>query len=469
MPIGFLSPFLIMIYPCMDMYFNNIGEALFKDVVFITLIFIIITFFLIIIFRLFIKNLSYAVFLTAFILFIFLNFRQFYEFFVQFMWLSYMQFLVICFFIIGCVCIVLKKFNLTREIENINKFLTLVFSVLIMVSFIYALPKIISFNKVIKNVKSEKIESTTNYVDNNMDKPNFYWLIFDEYGGYENLKSLIDFENNDFYKMLQKNGFNVSYSSKNNSIYTHIVLASLVSMKENVLGVGVGDIKVSENIRADAHIVQLFINHGYEFNKITNDPVGKNLKISYSNNLEETNTETVYGMILANTVLYPINFNISDNYEKTIYNEMSYLYDSIKLKENGVFSFAHFSIPHHPFIFDRNCNKNPFDLYNNIDNTNIYLNQLLCVNKVIEKFIKKIIHEDPNSIVLIQSDHGWRLLRQRYAYFNDRKPTKEEYENMKSILNVLYYKGDKVDIEGLSGYDTLKMVVDKVLGEGKYE
>lgn len=103
-------------------------------------------------------------------------------------------------------------------------------------------------------------------------------------------------------------------------------------------------------------------------------------------------------------------------------------------------------------------------MYQELENEQIYLNQLKYVNKVIGNFIDLIRKKDPGAVVLIQSDHGCRLVLQRNTYLGQRKPTKEEIEYMKSVLNILYYKGEKVNIEGLSGYETLNLVVNKILG-----
>lgn len=460
--IEILSSFLIALYPCLYMYFNNIGEAFFLDIVPISIIFMIISAILLLLTYFLFKNITKAIFCSNIILFLLLNFKSIEDFLNNmYSGFYYWHVVIIIIFIIISLIIFLIQYNF-KELKNMNKILTLIFAFLIIFNFATSLPKIIKMNN-LYDTHQDNVTVISKVENNSINKPNFYFLIFDEYGGPENLSYFMQYDNRDFYNNLEKNNVNVSYTSRNKDISTIAVIVDLVNFEF----ISNSSITTHESmlLRHNAKLVQLFKEHGYKFNKITNDAVGKGFEIDYSSadsNIEST-TETAYGMIINATIFYPLNFNISDNYVDNLKSRLNYMYDSIKLEDGGVFTFGHFNLPHLPFVFDEYGNINPNYLYRDIENSETYLKQLKYTSKIIEKYISLIKEKDPKAIVLIQSDHGCRLVQQRNAYLGQREPTQEEIEYMKSILNILYYQGEKVDISGMSGYDTLKLVVNKIL------
>jgi hypothetical protein len=86
-------------------------------------------------------------------------------------------------------------------------------------------------------------------------------------------------------------------------------------------------------------------------------------------------------------------------------------------KNNKYFLFGHVVLPHPPFIFNKKCDlKKTFTNEGMIDESlNImekeeyyigYKYNYICSLKIIEKLIFSIKKIDPNSIIVIQSDHG---------------------------------------------------------------
>jgi hypothetical protein len=77
----------------------------------------------------------------------------------------------------------------------------------------------------------------------------------------------------------------------------------------------------------------------------------------------------------------------------------------------GSFVFAHNMPPHPPLIYDRNCGTPAHAGANMLDfNWNVrkemYIDEVACVNTKIERVAKAIVAEDPDAIIVIQSDHG---------------------------------------------------------------
>ena len=67
-------------------------------------------------------------------------------------------------------------------------------------------------------------------------------------------------------------------------------------------------------------------------------------------------------------------------------------------------------IPHLPYRFDSQCNtiavKNNLSL---LEQKNLYIEQLKCANKQTLEFIELIKKNDPESIIIITSDHGPKI------------------------------------------------------------
>lgn len=117
-----------------------------------------------------------------------------------------------------------------------------------------------------------------------------------------------------------------------------------------------------------------------------------------------------------------------DAIEKFILNVKKY-----NKKDQLYFYFLHDQIIKEPYPFDSNCKKIEFKNINNEINFNIqgYLDTYGCAIKKINKLISFLDEYDQNSIVIIQSDHGFRApykdykdLR-RYEIFSLIKINKE--------------------------------------------
>ena len=80
----------------------------------------------------------------------------------------------------------------------------------------------------------------------------------------------------------------------------------------------------------------------------------------------------------------------------------------------NTYNFIYFYPPHHPYIYDRDCSliSDPtaisLDLSVEEMNHKAYLNQIICVNKTILKFIEMLKNKKlyNNSLIIITSDHS---------------------------------------------------------------
>jgi hypothetical protein len=148
-----------------------------------------------------------------------------------------------------------------------------------------------------------------------------------------------------------------------------------------------------------------------------------------------------------------------------------------KLRRYGqpLFVFAHVTIPHPPFVFDENGkpvkSQRPFMLLDGptllasgmteAEYVSGYTKQLAYVNKRMMVIIDEITRDAPDAVILLQGDHGSRLM------LTDRLETTDVREAT-GILNA--YRLPGVDMQGLlyqriSPVNSFRAVFDAYFGE----
>lgn len=336
------------------------------------------------------------------------------------------------------------------------------FSGLILFNAIKAIPEIIKKNTKETGSSQFEIQQGTITSHNNV-----YFFVFDEYGGYDNLLRYTGFDNSAFYEALEDLGFNVSLHSRNYSIDTYIELPNLLNLSFVNNGKMSHDTK---KLALDSPVLfQLFKENGYSLNVVSDYghiPI-ENTEVSVDYAYVSGKYEdTLKVLILNNSVYYPF---LSNQYRNTriveVENMFQYLTNSWKLQPLKLFTFSYISFPHLPWVVDEFGNNISLSNKQNWQNSDVYLNQLKYCSKKIMGVVTNIIKNDPDAIVIIQSDHGYRqayYLKNWYGETYDDWGLEMQY--IRNILNAVYYKGEKIDIENYSGVNTLIIVLNEHFG-----
>ena len=93
------------------------------------------------------------------------------------------------------------------------------------------------------------------------------------------------------------------------------------------------------------------------------------------------------------------------------------------------------------------------------------MNQLQYVNMVIEQAVENVLENDPNAVIVMQSDHG-----ARYPYFmvwyygGPEYDPEEEMIYMQNVLNCVYYQGNEYEIEGMTNINTWRYILNEIFG-----
>lgn len=117
-------------------------------------------------------------------------------------------------------------------------------------------------------------------------------------------------------------------------------------------------------------------------------------------------------------------------------------------------TFSHIKCPHVPFFFDQFGQIRPFSQRMNWNNPALYRDQYIFITKHIVNIYKTIISADPNSIIIILSDHG---IRQHSQGFTTITPKDDCW-----IFLSVYYCGQPLDIEGMSSVNLLRYIATEL-------
>ena len=128
---------------------------------------------------------------------------------------------------------------------------------------------------------------------------------------------------------------------------------------------------------------------------------------------------------------------------------------SNKQYSNHTFTYAHLMIPHSPYVLDsagslRKQDETPDKMK--------YLSQLKYSQKIMVYLISTITSYDPNSVIIIQGDHGYRGLTNPVDKRNEEK----------TIFNIIYLGGEQLPKNTLpylnNPINNFRIVFNKLFG-----
>lgn len=275
------------------------------------------------------------------------------------------------------------------------------------------------------------------------DTPDVYLIIMDEYTPFHIMREAFGIENRRFETFLKEHNFYVSYSSKNTSHQTAKVTANLLNMDYVV------ELNEAQTVafyrRNNPAIISYFKSRGYLTYTVekglANDWLVKSSDISHSGSGDLLVNFRV--LIQSNSILKYMNTEVSK--KDLLLSSFNYIKAQAAKGNKPKFLFAHFMSPHYPFALTDE--KSAQSAGNSREG---YEKEWVEVGNYLEDMLSEIITNNPDSIIILQSDHGFKSL--------------PVHEQAHSVLNAVYYRGQIYDsIEGLSGINTVRKIVSEVL------
>lgn len=330
----------------------------------------------------------------------------------------YIPFFLITFIIYLLLLTRLTDFQTKKILSYLNVFFVIV-TCIELIKFGLA-----GIHKQIYIPKTDKIFFTS---INKSSKPNIYLLVFDEYAGFESLKTHFNYNNESLKDSLSKRNFFISQNSSSN--YNLTLASMLATLEMNYIN----NYDQKEFNRSSIHgtaahalyennLTDFLHNNGY---KIINNTFF-NLKYSNSNSvalipledrfvLDKTFGRTISKGFLQNIPSNTVQNMLQTHYSKIYrYNErvISTLRSTIQQKINPAFIYSHFLIPHLPYLKDKTGNVRSYAAaYNELkarESPDQYIEYLQYTNQLMLQFTDSILRTDHHSIIILMSDHGYR-------------------------------------------------------------
>ncbi len=303
--------------------------------------------------------------------------------------------------------------------------------------------------------------------DNN-EMPDIYYIVLDEYAREDAIRTYFGYDNSSFVDFLSKKGFYVADGSTSNYITTYSSLSSSLNLDHISRLAEDAGVVVNQRLYGcmiqDARVIHLLKRAGYKFvffpsgfcmtNRNPNADVtmaGSGLRLSE------------FERVLFDTTMARHLNPAYRNYRDNILYAFEALPRVAEMKE-PTFTFAHITMPHRPYLFDRQGKPLPTRFVHKTamtkdEYTDLYLGQLVYLNQRMRTVITDILAKsDTPPIIIVQGDHGMKMSVEGGASPSD--------ELKKCILNAYYLPrdGKKLLYSTISPVNTFRIVFNLYLG-----
>ena len=300
-------------------------------------------------------------------------------------------------------------------------------------------------------------------------KPTVFWIVFDEYPSFINLKKGWNY-NNPMDSLLRQRGFFVADSAKSNYNFTHYSLTSTLDMVylnhlRNHSIVTIRDLVRGHKSLAKNNVTSLFESQGYSIQNFTiynldNYPSEGILSFQQAPR-SLIDQQTLDGRIKNDIGWNFINLfkkdkksadsayflqknrEIDSSYNLLIRNSQA-AFRKQALKQTPSFFMIHVLLPHEPFIYRQDGTLGAFSAADS--NKEAFLEQLKYTNGIVEKITDSIlsVYAKKEIVIIIQGDHGFKfeesdpLFDQEscgilYAVYNNKRNYSSYYQSVSSV------------------------------------
>ena len=462
---GLAAVILTSLYPCVFIFAQNAGEAELGDTRLFVAIFLLTALAMLLVTGVIFRNMSRAAFMTCLGMLVVINFTMVSQAIKgKLPWLRdrYQLLLIGLILLLILILMLKKKPNMTAGCGII----ALTFGALCFVSGIIAAPKLISgATQPPPPDAPEEIRSA----HFSGEKRNVYYLLFDEYGGTENLETYFGFDNSAFYDALKERGFSVSETSRNTeSCWTEDIVPNLLNL----------DYVVNDNMTARVRreylenpaLVQLFWGNGYQVNLVSHwrylrFPAKELTRGQHEDNISSYLLEhSLFQQIppLRDRINLKIFMNYRDNYVGPVENAVEALEGCADQVDGPTLTVSYIQSPHAPFVFHKDGSiQTDKSKYWYWKEPQLYTDQLQYINSVILTTIDSIQEKDPDAVILLLSDHGARVPLHMVEQFGGPWfDAEQETPVMQNALVSAYIPGQQLDLEGQTGINATRMVLN---------
>jgi hypothetical protein len=303
----------------------------------------------------------------------------------------------------------------SRSLVRVTGFLNVVGIALLAILLIRIVPHELS-SKVTSQPDVESVNIKQLTTEEKEKLPDIFYIILDRYARADVLKESYGYDNSDFTDYLESKGFYVASQSYDNYSRTWTSLASSLNMKHlTYLKDEFGEdfqsrLPVYEMLQ-DYEVWRFLKERGYKFIHF-----GDWVSFTAKNRFADENVnyfglmgDEFLGNFIKNTLIYPIYQKIFP-LDEIIRNR--HLYKFSKLQEmpsveGPKFVFAHFLIPHEPFVFDKDGNPLSPEQVAQRSLRDNYLGQVIFLNQNMKEIIDSLlVSSSKPPVIIVQADEG---------------------------------------------------------------
>jgi len=307
------------------------------------------------------------------------------------------------------------------------------------------------------------------------EKPNVYWLMLDEHARSDELLAKTGSDNSWFGDDLRERGFSVSESSTSSYVQTHLSLTSTLAM-DYAWTPGHdyrGEYGLAATVVNGANpVVATFEANGYRYvgapdgsiewarcpdpgpDRSCIEPVGGLLS------LREPHSYLVWSTPVGSLDL-PLTHNDPASVQAGI--------DQLRTDDQPFFLFAHLLSPHFPYRYETDCSRRAHPINDlSVDHDQhaaLYANDVQCLDREIVATVDHILADDPDAVIIVQSDHGSAIDFMFGTQLEDMDPAAldERFAVLNAIRLPESCRGDSIEGEPL--VNTFRLVLACLGGE----
>jgi hypothetical protein len=295
-------------------------------------------------------------------------------------------------------------------------------------------------------------------------RPDIYYIIFDRYSSAETIRRVYGFDNTPFLEELERRGFYVASDSNANYLKTSLSLASSLSMEYLDMEALRAEADARDDLRpiyrrlANAQAVQTSLKAlGYTYihlgspYQMTATNAAADLNVRYSEESEFATVLAETSLLSAASILFPEQ-EIDPEYARWRFHMYQFeQLERVTAQPGPKFVFAHFAVPHPPFLIDRDGNLVRQAERRERGWERGFVEMVQYANERILAFVDILQAgpEETHPVIILQADEGQYPLELSQASSPGRwdEATPDELREKYGILNAYYLPG--IDDAGL--------------------
>jgi len=376
---------------------------------------------------------------------------------------------------------VIKKYIKGNHV--LFSFAAFVVSILFVWELFYVLSNIIFHKEKENNIVEAGLQHYRSGAGSGLQKPDIFFIVFDSYTSSECLLNDFDYSNQKLDSLLTSKGFFISRHSRSNYPLTPISIASTLNMNYLKKDATPEESSAKHMLQGaisvyDSELPLILEKEGYRiynysvFDLRNHPAIIKPIFNYLAERLidEQTllcrfNTYLLWNFTVKN--LWTGKIHIPGSFFKQreeyinnyITREVTEL-GSVSEEQGSIphFVYCHIMLPHKPYLFKANGNRQPDSLL--LDTSNPkgkFVEQTIYTNSMIEQILDKLIRERKRPyVVILEGDHGFRD-------FANKKEKNKIFQN----LNAYYFSDKQYDLlyDSMTPVNTFRVVLNKYFNQ----